>query len=88
MLKPKMLLRLIVVLFLSICLHDNLWAQPDDQDEPVENGGPGGGGPGDPDAIPLDTNIFVFVAVGVGYGLKKIYDVKQQKNKPSNSISI
>ena len=81
----RILLRIVLFLFLSISLHSRGWSQFDQGGgigtDPGESGtedddpGDGGGFP-DPD-LPIDSNILVLVIAVVGYGLKKVWDVKQ-----------
>jgi len=89
----RILLRTILFLFLCISLHNKGWSQfdqggggggigtdpgdPGIEDDPPEDGFP------DPD-LPIDSSILVLVIAVVGYGLKKVWDVKQDlKRKKS-----
>src|SRR5690242_19033504 len=98
--RKRILLRTILFLFLSISLHSQGWSQfdqgggglgdpigggigtdpgePGTEDDPPEDGFP------DPD-LPIDSNILVLVIAVVGYGLKKVWDVKQNL-KRKNSL--
>ena len=91
--RKRILLRTILFLFLSISLHSNGWSQFDqggggigtDPGDPGVEDDPGDGG-GDPDPdLPIDSNILVLVIAVVGYGLKKVWDVKQNL-KRKNSL--
>jgi hypothetical protein len=42
---------------------------------------PGGGEPGDPDAVPLDGGLSLLIAAGAAYGVKKVYEYRNSKEK-------
>ena len=88
----RILLRALLFLSLSISLHGKGWSQfdqvggigSDPGDVGTEDDPGDGGGDPDPD-LPIDSNILVLVVTVVGYGLKKIWDVKQNL-KRKNSL--
>ena len=91
----RILLRTLLFLFLCVSLHSKGWSQFDqgggiggggtDPGDPGTDDPPDGGG-GDPDPdLPIDSNILVLVIAVVGYGLKKVWDVKQNL-KRKNSL--
>ena len=87
----RTLLRTLLLLFLSISLHNNGWSQFDqgggggigtDPGDPGVDDPPDGDPQGFPDPdLPIDSNILVLVIAVVGYGLKKWWDVKHLKRK-------
>ncbi len=90
-------MRLFLISFISLSLHNHTFAQPwpndpggggvgGDPGDPGTEDDPGGGdGFPDPD-LPIDSNILVLVAVVVSYGLKKIWDVRQNFKKQKNIL--
>ncbi len=83
--RKRMLLKVLLVSFLTLSLHQRGFSQfggggpfdngptPDDPGDPP----PDDGDPGEDPDLPIDSNILVLVVAVVGYGLKKMWDVKQ-----------
>lgn len=94
--RKRILLRLLLISFLSISLHNHVFSQfggggpfggdpsPDDPGDPQGDGDP----LADPDLqVPVDTNVLVLVVGVVGYGLKKMWDVKRTLKRKTNSAN-
>ena len=74
----KKVIASLVLLTLGIVFSIGVWAQPPPPYDP--NAG-GNQPPANPSGAPIDPGTGIFLILAAGYGLKKIYNIRQESAK-------